>query len=206
MLQYYVYAYIRDKNSKTAPAGTPYYIGKGSGNRAWSKYHHNNRTPLDKNYIVILETGLTDLGALAIERRLIKWWGRKDKGTGILLNLTDGGEGAGGATRSIDTRKKLSKSLTGKPSPKSKYEKTKSYINGMTGKKLTTEQRLTHSKNNTGEGNPRAKLTEEKVLEILKLSKEPNNLTSDIADKYNVSYATVVAIKKRRIWKHIDIT
>ena len=29
-MSYYIYAYIRNKNSKTATAGTPYYIGKGN--------------------------------------------------------------------------------------------------------------------------------------------------------------------------------
>ena len=93
---YYVYAYIRSKDSNTAKAGTPYYIGKGKLNRAYHNHGKYVQTPKNNSFIVFLETNLSEIGAFALERRYIKWYGRKDLGTGILVNKTDGGDGASG--------------------------------------------------------------------------------------------------------------
>lgn len=108
-LHYYVYAYLRKD-------GTPYYIGKGQGYRALSKEHFV-KPPKDQSRIVYLEKNLTDLGALAIERRMIKWYGRIDLGTGILHNRTDGGDGASGAIRSDKFKKAVSQRFKGRVSP-----------------------------------------------------------------------------------------
>ena len=107
-LVYYVYAYIRKTD------GTPYYIGKGKDGRAWSK-DHAIAVPKDKSRIVILESNLTEVGALAIERRIIAWYGRKDIDTGILHNKTEGGEGCSGRVATPETRAKMSISRRKRP-------------------------------------------------------------------------------------------
>jgi len=112
---HYVYAYIRSSDSSIAHAGTPYYIGKGIGKRAWAKHKRNNGSdlrPIDNTNIIIVEANLTAIGACALERWLIRWYGRKDIKTGILQNMTDGGDGATNVSES--TRAKLSSANTGK--------------------------------------------------------------------------------------------
>jgi hypothetical protein len=105
---YYVYAYLRQD-------GSPYYIGKGTKKRAWVKCSNDNiRPPKDLTRIIIVESNLTEIGAFALERRLIKWYGRKDKGTGILRNMTDGGDGAIGVIRTEKHKQSISKAIKGR--------------------------------------------------------------------------------------------
>lgn len=87
---FYVYKYLRED-------GTPYYVGKGSGDRAYKKWSKKDiKPPADTTRIVIVEQDLTEDQAFDLEKKLIAEYGRKDLGTGVLYNKTDGGEGSSG--------------------------------------------------------------------------------------------------------------
>jgi hypothetical protein len=97
---YYTYAFLRKDK-------TPYYIGKGKKGRIHST-HRKFKPPKDKSRIIFLKQNLTEEEAFRHEVYMIAVFGRKDLGTGILHNRTDGGEGPSGAVRSDETRKKMS--------------------------------------------------------------------------------------------------
>jgi len=87
---FYVYTYLRED-------GSPYYVGKGSGDRAYKKWNKKDiKPPKDQTRIIIVEDNLDEQSAFDLEIKLIAQYGRKDLGTGILHNKTNGGEGSSG--------------------------------------------------------------------------------------------------------------
>lgn len=96
--EYYVYAYLREN-------GTPYYIGKGKGNRAYNADHLVDLPSKDK--IKIILKNLTEEQAFFNEKDFISWYGRLDINTGILENRTNGGEGSSGLRHTEEHKQKL---------------------------------------------------------------------------------------------------
>ena len=102
---YYVYTYF-DENQ------IPYYVGMGQGKRVVAK-HLYVRVP-DFSQIVIVDN-LTALEAYSKEIELIAKYGRKNIGTGTLLNLTNGGPTQkSGWNQSKEAKQKISEANTGK--------------------------------------------------------------------------------------------
>jgi len=91
--KFYVYMYLREKDSINGLAGTPYYIGKGTGDRLTKKHQKGISVPKDKHRIQCICKNMNESLAIQLEIYLIQLFGRIDNGTGILRNRTDGGEG-----------------------------------------------------------------------------------------------------------------
>lgn len=144
---FYVYQYVRTD-------GTPYYIGKGQGNRAWSRNKNERikRPPTDDR-IIIVKNNLTENEAHTLEIELISEYGRKDLGTGILHNLTNGGEGSSGRKNSPSHIAALVKAnigntyTLGKKRPKEVVERI---AKANTGKKRSDETKRKLSKAHLG--------------------------------------------------------
>ena len=123
---YYTYAYLRED-------GTPYYIGKGSGNRAYAT-HYNTYVP-PKERILILKDNLTEEEAFKHEIYMINVYGRKDLRTGILWNRTDGGDGSSGHKHTEEMRKLISQKTKEGMTPEVRKKLSKSSM----GKVLSEE-------------------------------------------------------------------
>ena len=158
-MQYYTYAYLRKDKS-------PYYIGKGNGNRAYIRRYKGIKPPKDKSRIIFLKQNLTEQEAFRHEIYMIAIFGRKDLGTGILHNRTNGGEGASGAVRSKESKIKYSESKKGKTLSEKHKRKLSESHKGKTlseehkrklseaNKNPSEETRRKMSKANKGENNP----------------------------------------------------
>ncbi len=100
---YYTYAWLRSD-------GTPYYIGKGKGSRAFDKRRKYCPSP---ERVLILKKNLTEEEAFKHEIYMISIFGRKDIGTGILRNKTDGGEGVSGYRHTQESKNKIGNAKKG---------------------------------------------------------------------------------------------
>jgi hypothetical protein len=96
MKKFYTYLWLRED-------GTPYYVGKGSGKRAFTR-HRNNAPPPKSLARILVQHWESEEKAFEMEKWWISLFGRKDNGTGVLRNLTDGGENPPSAVTMWETR------------------------------------------------------------------------------------------------------
>lgn len=149
--RFLVYAYCRQD-------GTFYYIGKGTKKRAYrSQNQAYVNPPKDKTRIIILHENLDEKTAFLYEEKLILLYGRKDIGTGILRNMTNGGDGVSGWVPSNEWRKNKSNSMKGENNPfydKKHTRNSKDLISQKNKGKSSGEKNYFYGKRFIGEENP----------------------------------------------------
>jgi hypothetical protein len=105
-MNFYVYIWLRDD-------GTPYYVGKGRADRAFTNKHHIPHRPDDPERILVQEY-ITEAEAFEAEIFFIDYYGRINSGTGCLRNQTEGGVGSSGYKHTDETKKIMSRIHKGK--------------------------------------------------------------------------------------------
>lgn len=156
--KYYTYAYLREDR-------TPYYIGKGEGNRAYKNQNRNCPVPKDRNRIIFLKKNITEEEAFKHETYLIAVLGRKDLGTGILRNLTDGGEGVSGSQWTKERRRSFSEYKKKNPSIMSDE-----YIEKLR-ERMKNFSHTDEAKNKISKANSGRKWNKEQIENISKIRK-----------------------------------
>lgn len=145
---FYVYQYL-DSN------GTPYYIGKGKGNRIHQHHTHVTVPPVSRR--VFVKTDLLESDALALEMTLIRLHGRKVDGGTLENTKLNQWACTTGWHHSVEAKQKISKGNIGKvrsPEQICNYKKPKSAEHAEKirqanlGKKVSadTKQKISDSK------------------------------------------------------------
>lgn len=110
-MDFYVYVHRKSSN------GEVFYVGKGKDKRAWTKCGRTKywSRVVEKHGLIveIVLSNLQEWYAFELETNLIALYGRKDSGDGCLINMTNGGEGATGTKKNVETRAKISAAKKG---------------------------------------------------------------------------------------------
>jgi hypothetical protein len=233
-MKWYVYKHFVNDEQK------PFYIGIGKKDD-----FKRAKTNCDRNkfwYNIVNKYGFEykithfDLcyeEACSIEKYLILFYGRRDKSSGCLCNLTDGGEGASniseenrikrtirfsgsnnpnyGKKMSNEQKSKISNTLKLKniKPPNWHYTEKSAKIRDKISKKLigniaSKNKRELLSKYNKGENNFFCKINED-IAKNIKIMLVNGLSVKEISKSINVSIKIIQHIKYNKTWKHIII-
>lgn len=165
----------------------PFYVGKGCNNRykwwlrnniKWHNLHFRNkimaiRKSKGEPIIEKVVENLSNDEASGVEMTLINGFGRRDLGTGVLCNLTAGGDGSSGRIVSEEVRRKISEGNKGKSRNVGKNHLRYGKSNTLEQKRKISE--ATSGEKNHNYGKPMRDESKEKMRKALcgrKLSEE----------------------------------
>jgi hypothetical protein len=191
MDNFYVYQYVRSRTSKYGEIGSPYYIGKGKGKRAWSGIGRTTKRPSSKDQIFVLSWYEDEAEAFREEERLISLYGRIDLGTGCLRNRIAGGEGNSGRVIREETRKKMSAAKKGRKLPP---ETCKRMSESFKSRRLTPEHRKRLSEFHKGNKHCQGRIC----------SEETRRKVSDSLKGHKVSERTMQALLKANVGRKLS--
>lgn len=136
----YVYTHTRLDTNEI------FYVGIGTQDNYKRASRTANRSVFWKNItnktgwkVDIVFDNLSWEDACLKEKELISFYGRKDIGTGILVNHTNGGDGSNGRLFSQETRTKMAKTRKGSKWTEEQREKTRLSMLGKNKKKVINE-------------------------------------------------------------------
>ncbi|CAB4130168.1 Nuclease associated modular domain 3 [uncultured Caudovirales phage] len=164
----YIYKHINPSSNEV------FYIGVGSNKKRINSNNSRNKfwkNIVNKHGIIreVVEDNLTWDEALEREQYWIEFYGRKNNNTGLLCNMTDGGEGSYGRIFSNETKIKMSESKKGK--------------------KLTDEHKLKISEGNKGKPKPKPKDFSEKMRVVVtgNIRTEESKIKQSLSTKKTLS-------------------
>jgi hypothetical protein len=170
MKDFYTYMWLREN-------GTPYYVGKGKGRRAFTSNSHSVLRP-KYDALILVQYWESEDEAFEKEKWFIDLFGRKANNTGILRNLTEGGENPPKMMGNTHAKgKKHSAEANAKKSERGKLRKQ----TAETREKLS---RIKKGKSNGLEGKPKTEETKSKIREAhlgMKASEEARKNMSEAA-------------------------
>ena len=175
------------------PCGEVFYVGIGCEQRPYSKdsrnqFWHNVVEKYGYEVEVVAE-GLSWEMACELEELMILEYGRRDLGTGTLVNLTAGGDGA--KNPSIETRRKLSDASKGRKHLDETKQKISNTLKGKH-KSHGTKQKI--SVTNKGNIPANRKLTFDLAQEIRHRYKTEKTTYHKLAHEYGVSHMAISRI------------
>ena len=168
-MDYYTYAWLRED-------GTPYYIGKGRNGRAFRKGGP------EKSRVLLLKQNCTEEEAFKHEKYMISVFGRKDTGTGILINLTEGGDGSSGYLHTEETKQKMKGPKTNEHKQTLSEVRIRLWENPEYREKMTKINKESHQTKQARENNRRGQLNRDPISDIKQKSTKRKKWKKEVWD------------------------